>query len=271
MSAGKGNQRPARGEDLLSDPFSLPQMRKLIGYILVLSWDCHFLSLWPAHQMVDSYRNQGAEEQTWTLETGRLGLAWGLGPGLKGLWDWGRLLCSAPPASLRGKFGKVISGPEARAPLEHGWPPTQGLQTNGFTWCDHYLMRCEGGRTQHKWHFPVERAIVDDVTAPCLREARENRDEQGSVCLLSRRAASGWVALLYSESQSLNFVWSERQKWLCGFLRAYRVKGSVSVVKGGADICQAEVTAACCRTTMKYIHCALCHFAIWSKMEQLPA
>lgn len=95
MSFGKGNQPPVGREDLLSDPFSLPQMRELIGYILVLSWDCHFLSLWPGHLMVDSYRNQGAEEQTWILETRRLGHAWGLGLGLKGLWDWGRLLCSA--------------------------------------------------------------------------------------------------------------------------------------------------------------------------------
>ena len=60
-------------------------------------------------------------------------------------------------------------------------------------------MRCEGGRTQHKWHFPVEREITGDVTAPCLRVARENRDEQGSVCPLPRQAASAWVAFLYSE------------------------------------------------------------------------
>lgn len=43
---------------------------------------------------------------------------------------------------------------------------------------------------------------MDDVTALCLRAARENSDEQGSVCLLPRQAASAWVALLYSESQS---------------------------------------------------------------------
>lgn len=63
-------------------------------------------------------------------------------------------------------------------------------------------MRCKGGRTLHKWHFPVEREIVDDVTVLYLRVARENRDEQGSVCLLPRQAASAWVALLYSDSQS---------------------------------------------------------------------
>lgn len=63
-------------------------------------------------------------------------------------------------------------------------------------------MRCKGGQTQHKWHFPVERQIMDDVTALCLRVARENRDEQGSVCLLPKQAASAWVAFLYSESQS---------------------------------------------------------------------
>lgn len=29
-------------------------------------------------------------------------------------------------------------------------------------------MRCEGGRMQHKWHFPVERQITDDVTGAVL-------------------------------------------------------------------------------------------------------
>lgn len=63
-------------------------------------------------------------------------------------------------------------------------------------------MRCEGGRTQHKWHFPVEREIMGDVTALRSRVARKNSDEQGSVCLLPRQAASAWAALLYSDSQS---------------------------------------------------------------------
>lgn len=167
-------------------------MRKLIGYILVLSWDCNFLSLWPVHQMVDSYRNQGAEEQIWILETGRLGPAWGLGVGLKGLWGWGSLLCSTPPAILWGRIGKLISRPQGRGPFEHGWPPTQNLQTNGFTWCDHYLLGCKGGWTQHKWHFPVERETMDDVTVLCLRVARENTDEQGSVvCCPGRRPQPG--------------------------------------------------------------------------------
>lgn len=161
-------------------------MRKLIGYILILSWDCHFLSLWPVHQMVDSYRNQGEEEQTWTLETGRLDPAWGLGLGLKGLWDWGRRLCSTPLASLWGKIGKVISRPQARALLEQGWPPTQCLQTNGFSWCDHYLMRCEGGRTQHKWHFPVEREIMGDVTA--LFEGGQRKQIRTGLCLSAAQA-----------------------------------------------------------------------------------
>ncbi len=185
MSFGKGNQPPVRREDLLSDPFSLPQMRKLIGYILILSWDCHFLYLWPAHQMVDSYRNQGAEEQTSLLETGKLGPVWGLGLGLKGLWDWGGLLCSTLPASLWGRFGKVISGPQARAPLKHGWPPAQSLQTNGFTWCDHYLMRCEGGRMQHKWHFPVERPIMGDVT---VLEGGQRKQRWTGLCLSTAQA-----------------------------------------------------------------------------------
>lgn len=52
-SSGTGNQPPVRREDSLSDAFSLPQLRKLIGYILALSWDCHFLSLRPAHHMVE--------------------------------------------------------------------------------------------------------------------------------------------------------------------------------------------------------------------------
>ena len=95
MSFGKGNQSPVRREDLLSDPVSLPQMRELIGYILVLSWDCHFLSLWPGHLMVDSYRNQGAEEQTWMLETRRLG------PRLRSGSRAKRAMGLGPPALLR--------------------------------------------------------------------------------------------------------------------------------------------------------------------------
>ena len=129
MSFGKGNQPPVRGEDLLSDPFSLPQMRKLIGYILVLSWDCHFLSLWPVHQMVDSYRNQGAEEQTWALETGRPSPAWGPGLGLKGSVGLGppALLCSAPLRLPAYEGGLEKSSVDLRPGLEHGWPPTQSL------------------------------------------------------------------------------------------------------------------------------------------------
>lgn len=123
----------------------------------------------------------------------------------KVLWDWDfSVLSSILSASLWGRFGKVISRPQSNPnpQLERGWPPTQSLQTNGFTRCDHYLMRCEGGWTQHKWHFPVEREIRDDVTELCMRVASENSDEQGPVCLLPRQAASAWVVLLYSESQS---------------------------------------------------------------------
>lgn len=116
----EGNSLPVRKEDLVSDPFSHPQMRKLIGSILILCWDCHFLSPWPVHETAGSCRNQGAEVQTWTLESGSWGHAWGLSTGLKGLWDQDRVYCSALPASLWGKFGKVIS--KCR-------PKTQGGQT----------------------------------------------------------------------------------------------------------------------------------------------
>lgn len=106
-----GNRPPVRKEDLVSDPFSLPQMRKLIGYILILSWDCHFLCCWPVHQMVDSYRNQGEEEQTWTLESGRLGLAWGLG------------LCALLHSACQPVRKDWKSHQHAGALLKHGWPP----------------------------------------------------------------------------------------------------------------------------------------------------
>lgn len=133
MSFGEGNRPAVRGEDLLSDAFSHTQLRKLIGYILILSWDCHFLSLWPVHHMADSYRNQGAEEQTWLLENGALGPAWDLHLGLKELWDWS-LFCSTLPASLRGWFGKVISRSQAKALLEWGWPesPNKWLYMMGL-------------------------------------------------------------------------------------------------------------------------------------------
>lgn len=132
MSTGGGNQPPVRGEDLLSDAFSHTQLRKLIGYILILSWDCHFLSFWPVHHMADSYRNQGAEEQT-RLENGALGPAWDLHLGLKELKDWS-LFCSTPPASLQGWFGKVISRSQAKALLEQGWPtsPNKWLYMMGL-------------------------------------------------------------------------------------------------------------------------------------------
>lgn len=34
------------------------------------------------------------------------------------------------------------------------------------------------------------------LTALCLRVARENRNEQGSICLLPRHTASAWVVFL---------------------------------------------------------------------------
>lgn len=113
MSCGEGNHSPVRrglAEWSISAPLPHTHMRKLIGYILGLSWDCHFLSLWPVHQSLDSYRRQGAEEQT-----RRLVLDWG--PGLKGLWDRGRLLRSVPSAaSYEGCLEKSSAGPRPRGP-----------------------------------------------------------------------------------------------------------------------------------------------------------
>lgn len=58
---------------------------------------------------------------------------------------------------------------------------------------------------QHKWHFPVERQITDDVTALCSRVARENRGEQGCVCLLPRQAASAWVSFTVFRKSVVKF------------------------------------------------------------------
>lgn len=56
-------------------------------------------------------------------------------------------VCSTPSASLRGRFGKVISGSSGQGlRWSAGGHQHQDLQTNGFTRCDHDLMRCEGGR-----------------------------------------------------------------------------------------------------------------------------
>lgn len=46
----------------------------------------------------------------------------------------------------------------------------------------YYVLQGEG-ETQHKWHFLVERKVMDDVRMLCLRVAKET-DEQGSICLL---------------------------------------------------------------------------------------
>lgn len=46
----------------------------------------------------------------------------------------------------------------------------------------YYVLQGEG-ETQHKWHFLVERKVMDDVRTLCLRVAKET-DEQGSICLL---------------------------------------------------------------------------------------
>lgn len=119
----EGNQPTLRGEDWLKDPFSLPEMRKLIGSIFVLSWDCHFLPFWPVHETVDSYRNQGEEEQTQTLVSGRLEVL-----GLKrGLWNRGgvqQLLQAARQAVRKDwkshqqatRLAKNMGGRRAKSP-----------------------------------------------------------------------------------------------------------------------------------------------------------
>lgn len=84
-------------------------------------------------------------------------------------------------------------------------------------------MRCKGrGETQHKWHFLVERKVMDDVRTPCLRVAKET-DEQGSICLLL-----GLGSFSMSTKSAIK-IWARWKKWLWRFLHAYWLKGSASV------------------------------------------
>lgn len=129
------NQPTLRKEDLLRDPFFLPQMRKLIGYILILSWDCHFLCDWPVQQKVDSYRVQGEGEQTRILESGGLH-AWCL------RLEWVVAVCCSRCTLATNTWGKDWKSHQpARASLKARVAAAQRLQTNGFTWCDRYLMQ----------------------------------------------------------------------------------------------------------------------------------
>lgn len=66
-------------------------------------------------------------------------------------------------------------------------------------------MCCEGGPTQHKWHFPVERELVDDVTRVRARVARENSDEQGRACLPASQAVAACVAVPVFQKSAMKF------------------------------------------------------------------
>lgn len=60
---------------------------------------------------------------------------------------------------------------------------------------------------------------MDDVTVLCLRVARENRAEQGPVCLLPRQTASTWVAFLIQKvSHKILFEVKDRSDFAAFFV-----------------------------------------------------
>lgn len=98
---GREISLPVIREDSLSDPFfpftdesSLVVSSSSAGIAISFPF-------WPIHQMADSYRSQGAEEQTRLLETRRLGSAWGLVVGLTAVGPGPHLLLSSACQPMR--------------------------------------------------------------------------------------------------------------------------------------------------------------------------
>lgn len=118
-------------------------------------------------------------------------------------------VCSTPSASLRGRFGKVISGSSGQGlRWNAGGHQHQDLQTNGFTRCDHDLMCCEGGRggpnARRKWHFPVEREVVDDVTGARGWPGKTAWNRVPFVCRPAR-PSQPWVATTVFTQSAMKF------------------------------------------------------------------
>ncbi len=97
------------------------------GYILIFSWDCHFLL--PLTCMSHGWVIQESRWRRTNTKTGKKGnMCWKCCSAVlssSGLCQWQR-------------FGKRIIC--SWTPVKHGWSPTKHLQINGFAWCDQYLL-----------------------------------------------------------------------------------------------------------------------------------